>query len=433
MAYYSKSSTVIFLVLFVIFSVVGGSTQIGPSTLRVYMTCILLIYLFLNKRKFQHIRVDSNPVRLYVAFIVITLLAKALSMSFIGNGVDEIQIFLKRIFSLYLVAIVGYYGVSYIINSEKKVRQVLAVLVIIGCVNAIISYLQYIGNPYGMRIALMFNAGEGDYMRAYMNLTGAVRDVNFVVPGIFGTGASNGYMTSSLGVLTLYYVGQQKLKQRIFGIVAFGLAIVGSYVTQERAGFGLLLALSMFILYKYANEKNKIIIAVLSVIFLVLYSESFIETLRTEDLGRYSNFVEFGEDRYKLLNNALSFIQDNWLLGGEETYHSMRNVTPHNFFLHAIIYSGIFGLITISLLFIVMLKRALLELKKNTNKSIAIIYFASALIIYLLNGLFHSSSLITGDVLIWILYALLLRCASLENYKKEHFIQKDESTILYKV
>lgn len=403
------------LTLFVICSLVGGSIQLGPTTIRVYASCLLILYL-ITKRNYKHIHVDSKPIIVYLIFLFITLLAKLFSMTFFGTGVDETQVFFKRLLSLYLVGIVGYYGIAYIATTRTLLLQIFTILVIIGCVNAIASYLQYIGNPIGIRIALIFSSGEGDYMRAYLMLTESAQKAKFVVPGIFGHGAINGYMNSALGVLPIYYIFQRNSKLRLLGMISFLILVIGSYVTQERSGFGLLLLFSLYLFYKLTNGKIKYIFIFSLPFLLILFSENIIDFLYSNDFGRYSDFGEF-EDRNKLIIDALSFIKNNWLFGGEEFYNSLGYVTPHNFFLHALIFSGILGLVAISLLFFKMLKDSYIVLKQVSNKKLISIYVASALSIYLLNGLFHSGSLITGDVLIWILYGSLLQSKRLECYK----------------
>lgn len=406
------------LTIFVICSLVGGSIQFGPTTIRVYASCLLILYL-ISKKSYKHIHVDNKPIIIYLIFLLITLLAKLFSMTFGGTGVDETQAFFKRLLSLYLVGIVGYYGIAYIATTKTKLLQIFIILLIIGCVNAVVSYLQYIGNPVGMGIALMFSSGEGEYMQAYIMLTETAQEAKFVVPGIFGHGAINGYMNSALGVLPIYFIYQRNFKFRLLGIISFLILVIGSYVTQERSGFGLLLLFSLYLIYKLTNGKIKYIIIFSIPFLLLLFSHNINDFLYSNDFGRYSNLGEF-DDRNKLISDALGFIKNNWLFGGEELYNSLGYVTPHNFFLHALIFSGIFGLLAISLLFFKMLKDSYTVLKQSTNKKSISIYVASALSIYLLNGLFHSGSLITGDVLIWILYGLLLQSKSLEYYESNN-------------
>lgn len=410
------------LVLFVTCSLVGGSIQIGPTTIRVYASCLLIAYLISKRRKYIYIHINNKPIYIYIVFLLITLFAKLISMSFSGTGIDETQVFFKRLLSLYLVGIVGYYGIGYIATAKTKLRQIFATLVIIGFFNAIVSYLQYVGNPIGVRIALIFSSGESEYMQAYLMFSESAQNTKFVVPGIFGHGAINGYMNSALGILPLCYIYHRNFKLRLWGIVSFLVLIIGSYVTQERSGFGLLLIFSTYLFYKSTNGRTKNIIIFILPIIVVFFYGYIVDYLSSNDFGRYSSLGEF-EDRNKLIIDATNFIQNNWVFGGEELYNSQGYVTPHNFFLHALIFSGIFGLIAISLLFFKMLKDSYIVLKQPMNKTSISIYVASALSIYLLNGLFHSGSLITGDVLIWLLYGLLLQSIHLEHFKSNTLLK----------
>lgn len=124
-------------------------------------------------------------------------------------------------------------------------------------------------------------------------------------------------------------------------------------------------------------------------------------------LGRISDF-EYGDVRGDLMSNAHEFIGDHLLFGGETLYTQQYGMTPHNFILHSLIFSGLIGSVIIIPLFIMMVIKSIRYIFAS-NFVISIYIFACATLIYHLNSLFHSNSLIIGDNILWLVFALLLR------------------------
>lgn len=334
------------------------------------------------------------------------------------SGVDEITPFATWLLAFFLLCYIAYFAIDRISISIPDVKKILLLLLGICILDDIVTYLQYSGNELGIGLGMVFTTSQGDYLKNVAENLNRLNDIKIAMPGIFGHGAINGYMASTLGILSMFYVVGNGRKYWKIGILLYIISLIGAFCCQERSGFGLLIIFSFITVWKFSTNLFKYSILIFISLLLLAYYDSLVGIFSSQEMGRFTELTNFDEGRTTLVKNAFEFIQSHFLLGGDVLYTKSYGLTPHNVILHSIIYSGVIGALVVLYLTYYMLRDSYRILSGSKTGSLAY-FFACALSIYILNGLFHSSSLVTGDVIIWILYATMLRSNQLE-IKKFH-------------
>ena len=398
---------------FILCALVLGSKLVGPLSIRVYATILLILYMVLLKKKehSSYLHLKSYPIVVYICFLVYLLIVKFFSQEFVSN-INELPIFFKNILAFYFVGIIGYIGVNYLLISQEDGKKLVLFLTILALVNTFISYLQYKGNPLGVGFAIILTSDPGEYVEKIQENLDRVSQLNMAVPGIFGHGVINGYLEACFAMISLYYTFAYRGCKKIAAFSIFIILLYGSFIIQERSPLGLLLLFTLMACWKY-ERRTFLLIASISLFAVIIALPTITSILASDDMGRYANMFEFGRKREHLIENALLFISDHLILGGEVHYGKLYGLVPHNFVLHSFIVAGIFGTIMVMYLFCYIFKDIYYTMKRAKSLQLSY-FFASALAIYLLNGFFHTSSLLTGDIMIWVLYAAMLRCRQLK-------------------
>ena len=124
--------------------------------------------------------------------------------------------------------------------------------------------------------------------------------------------------------------------------------------------------------------------------------------LISEYIGK-SRFVDHDNSiREYLFSNTLNFISEHPFLGGMSSFVRMNGFPPHNIFLNAFVEAGICGFILSLCIYIKQMKTSF---KLNNARRVSLIAFA--FIAYMLNSLLHNDSILSGDVVAWILWAMV--------------------------
>lgn len=380
----------------------------------------MLGYIF-NKKQLSKFKITKKPIYITLLFLLICLITKILSQTLYTQYIDELSPFFKRCFANFLPSLIAYMIIAMYIKSTKQLKYCLNYFIVMGIINAIVSWLQAKGNPIGIVFAKIFLTGESETID-YVNERLESISTKFIpVPGIFGSSAKNGYMTACLGILPIYYILHKGLITKMVGICSLCITIIGCFSCQERSAFGLLL---IFIIFSFIKSQSKALrFSIYAILFIapVILFDSLSQILSSDAAGRMSKITEFGDNRTQLVSSALDFISEHFLLGGDRLYESIYEISPHNFLLHSFIYGGIIGAIIIIYLYIYLLRQSYIVFKKYYSNSLQFMY-GSSLSILLLNSLFHSTSLITGDVCIWIFTALMLKAEELNKNNKSQIL-----------
>ena len=84
---------------FILCALVLGSKLVGPLSIRVYATILLILYMVLLKKKehSSYLHLKSYPIVVYICFLVYLLIVKFFSQEFVSN-INELPIFFSILF-----------------------------------------------------------------------------------------------------------------------------------------------------------------------------------------------------------------------------------------------------------------------------------------------------------------------------------------------
>ena len=399
----------LFFFYFYIFSIlILGSFSVGPYSIRVYMTVLMLVFLLLPKK-------DRNPYVINKKFLVgyaffIFLFAVALLL----NGEYVKFEFNQLLLANYLNCFVTFFAIDYFIRDRNRLLGFVLFLCVIILADDIITYLQFIGNPIGKVVALALTTSTESQTEiaddAGVNLA---RIFGEGLPmGIFGHIFTNANYLATFGliILGLIYSKKRRIKRGIL-FLCFAFTVYACFITQERMAFFMFVVTSLYLFFTGNTTKYKKIIMV-SVIGVLLFVVIPSLILSSDDNIRIftSNYKE--DERGDIWAFAFTFIQEHFLLGGPVAYSNATSLAPHNFFLNAFIHAGLIGGVVAIILYLYSIVEATkLFLAKNSDLLRAT---AGAVLVYSAICLFHNASIISGDTLFFILYPIMLKAAVME-------------------
>lgn len=384
--------------------------MIGPFSLRVYMTIIMMVFLIIMSSKKQYLNpcpITKSFLKVYFLFILFGAIALILNGEYVEYD------FNKLLLANFLNCFVSYYAIDYFVTDKKKLRNLLCVLTLLIVFDSFVTVLQFAGNPVGNIIAAAFTtvsevrsniAEENPFLTFGANLP----------RGLFGYVFTNGTMIATLGALCFYLTAKREEYKSYLLVPMLLFCLYASFVTQERAAFVLFLLVSFFLFYIGPSTKAMKIIAAIVVLFLIV---AVLPTLMfSEKLGRFAISGNSSEEiRIGIWTYCFSFIMDNLLLGGPVSYFKKTDAAPHNFFLFVFIHYGLIAGLLISYLYIKMLLQVIRNLLRRYSYETTIL--AGAVLIYSLLSLFHNASIATGDTIIFIIYPLLLKSLTIDKKK----------------
>nr|WP_195460950.1 O-antigen ligase family protein [Alistipes sp. D31t1_170403_E11] len=374
------------------------------------MVLLMLAVLILFKTNRRKLKFDSYVIQ-YIMFIIL------MGIALVFNGEFERFMFIKYALAYYLVAIIAYCATGVYADTPVKIRMIENTLLIIMAATSVITIMQYFNNPTGWLIGSMF----GDINEVHQewideaqnmdNLTG--RSLAY---GIMSFSFTNAMYISAVGILAFDgIINSNTLFKKIFYTILAVLGLVACFMTQQRSAFYFMLV--AFIVLTYIHFKHKLILFFGLIVLLLICSQP-LDLLLSDDsfMGRLS-LQTMGEDntRERLLRNGLIFIANNTMWGGPLAYmNANADLPPHNFILNALIYGGLLGGILLIVLFIKIFLKAIRVVFNKYKRSSSSFFCAIALICFLLQGMFHNESLVTGSTLLFVLLSLMQASDKLE-------------------
>lgn len=325
---------------------------------------------------------------------------------FINGEFSEYGV-IKVLLAFHLVCIVSYYAVRYYVNNTTSLNIIGIILITAVILNSIVTILQYMGNSIGWGINLVLTGYRNEMV---VDFSDSVSEGDTMLglartPGLLDSVVANGMFISSLGILPFIYLSKiRKEKSVLLKAISWGslvLSAVACFMCQERAALLMFAAALLYLLWNQTKSKSIIALAVIgSVFYFSTYSITDISIL-----GRFTDFSVDNDSRSSIWNTAQNFITDNFMWGGPLHFLQKAGHFPHNFFFNALIYGGLLGGIFVIILFFKIVFRAIKALR-NGSSSEEIVY-ATALLSYLMQGMFHNASLVTGSVIIFVLLGLI--------------------------
>lgn len=380
-----------FYVVFIITATLYGSTYLGPFSLRQWSTVFMCILLCKEKVKFKVDKVIMSYFGFLFFFFISALSEGALKE------------YIKDLIALHFVALIGYQASIVLVKKYSAEKFLLNTIVGIGIFTSLLTILQY----YGLGIVttaildiLNLHIDE-DFANRTEDMYGMLM-ANYALSGAFDNSVSNGYFLSLGGVLSLcYFLYANTFIKKIISLIPWAVIFYGCFCCQQRSAFIMLLAISIFSFFKYAKQFKFIVYLLIFVGIYWVYSN-----YTSLELGRYNELFDTSS-RDDVYSKGLEFISQNLLLGGIGGFRNYTGgISPHNLFLNAFAYSGLFGTIFIINILLFQMKTCinLKVLFKGTILSIFILGY----LVLTANALTHNGSIITGDCIFLIIWGTVV-------------------------
>ena len=391
-----KKFTLLFLI-FIIGVTFYGSVQIGPITIRNFVTVLMLLSCI---NHYRGMWIDRMFLA-YIVFIFFCMISVLLDPY--ANPAD---FFSSKIFGYYLPCYVAYFAsYIYFVKFNLSPKPIFIIFLITGMLNAIVSILQFLQlNNIWHIIYNLLGLSLPNYLTAIEESDIDVDNMlGFTTTGLFQKAVANGYYLCLTCILSFYlFFRRTNYKDVICFFLFWLINLIGLFVCQERAAFVLGL-LGSFYMFFHSMRKS----VPLSLLFVIIAIYLFSVNIEFDEdtLGRFAD-MSYSSSRESLNNNSVSFLSTNLLIGGIAYYRHLFYIPPHNLFYNAFIYSGIFGgLILLGIFFRQCRRCVKYALSIDRNYGLAII--SIALLAYQGNSFAHNSSLVTGDVTIWLLWGII--------------------------
>ena len=212
-----KQSGAILLYLFAVVTL--GSFNVGPLSLRVYSTVIMLLYLFVNIYRFNSLNVipiSNTYIKLYILFLFIFFICLCITGDLVRIG------FFRRLLAYDLVCIVTFFAIYLMVNSRTQLRQVVIFLLLICLFDAIVTILQVTGNELGWVIGRFI--APFDNAKEIAERNSEIVGIS-IAPGVFGNVVANAFKLTSFAPLVFAFLNKNNnatsFHSMVFNVVVF--------------------------------------------------------------------------------------------------------------------------------------------------------------------------------------------------------------------
>lgn len=392
----------------IFFSIVFGGTgtlRIGPFSLRHLCTVILILYSI-----WQYIsepRISSailTPLKYYLIYLAIYTLAN------VFNGEIISFHFIQSFVTYHIPCLAILLSFPLIIRDEQSLALMTYAIISIYLFNAIITILQYVGNPVAWEIGRMIAEVKEDDIEALETISSNQEDLfGFsLASGIIGFVVTNGYIIASFFPLLTRHLYRKINFSWLLDLLFIAIGVFAAFAIQQRSAFFLI---AVYLVLMVAWKSNILIKALLfcSLIFMLSNSDLLFSA---ESLGRIQQVNEGINNRGVLLSNFNNFLNTPYaIFGGYDTYTEHFGMSPHNTILSAWTIGGVFNAVYFTIFFIYLIikiiREHIISLGFPSGESYILVY-SSASGIFLLYSFFHSAGVQNGSPMFWIVFTLLL-------------------------
>lgn len=358
-------------------------------------------------------------------------------LAFIGSAL--VTGFISQLLiTYYIAACVGYWATKILIKKYNHGKLLLKIIISIGILNAIITIGQTLNIPYADQFVSFVHLKLPVKYLEKMNENGSgnMAALMFTRPGLFNSSVYNGYFLLTAGIASLQLL---VYRFRPLRLVPWIINTIGCFCVQERSPIIILVVLSAFAFYKILFYKKRHYILLLIGFFLIMaYIARFFayvlpermeeDSLQTNTITRYedddepssglisyteivkdSRFGELGLDdtgRGDIYQITIGYLMDHPIVGGYHRLVRIHEIAPHNLFLNAFIYGGFIGGVAILFILFWQIKplwRVFIRKVAATNP--VCFFLGLAYVAFTLNSFLHNRSIVTGDELLWMMWA----------------------------
>lgn len=402
-----------FVILYTLFFVASllynGFHFLGGLTLRNVMTIVMFVACVIEDRR---VLLDKW-LGIYSVFLLFFGLSSMLTGFF--------SLFVWRLIGYFFVGYVGYWSTKILLKKYDAVRLLVSLFLIIGLVDEIVTIGQFYNLPYFTIIPQYL--GIGVDVEFLEDIAVGEAAMGHALPGIMGTDVYNGYFLMVVGILSFYFL---RSGFKIISLIPWVLAVVSSFMVQQRAPFYVLLILSVFVLFKVVllgKSRLKWMLVIIFLTFIPIGVQYLLDFL----LGGGTRF-NIGVDstgRDEIYQKSVDYINNNVMWGG--FFNS--GIAPHNMILNAWLSGGFLGFVAIVILTIMQLVEVLkLSLRKLENNYFVYLLFGLAFVGFTVNSMFHNAGMTSGDFVIWTLWGAFLGYKNVSD--KQLTVQDDNYQIL---
>jgi len=365
-------------------------------------------------------------VKAYLVFILSYLISATIT-GYIGSV----------LITYYVAACVGFWATKILVVKYHYGKLLFNILVITGVLDAIVTIGQTFGMLFSDQLVSLFHVTLPEKYLDMMN-EGVYEDqfLLLVRPGLFANLVYNGYFLMTAGVISLSLLAHKFNIQRL---IPWLVILVGCICVQERGPIVILTFLSALVFFKILIIKRNTYLLFILVFGLLAYFltgkiasmlpdqgmdsathttiSAFYEDNESSSysqndflrLAKESRFANTGLDdpyRIYIYGQSIDYIMDHPFIGGLHRLNAMYDIYPHNLLLNAFIYGGIVGGVAILLILFWQIKPLWRVLRNKIADTNTVCFFAGlAYLANTLNSLTHNISIVSGDEMIWMLWA----------------------------
>lgn len=325
-----------------------------------------------------------------------------------------IDVFFNKILGTYLPLITMFAATYLLIRKYNGVGLLVWLIVGIGVLDATVTIGQFFNMEYVEKIFTMMNL---DLEEEFAEKVGRKEQMEgYAIAGIFDS-VQNGYFLSASAILTLF-----NKKGNIFvNLVLWVIVMAASLLAQERSGFFMAVAFSLFIMGKYIMSKGKyfaIIVAIAFIGIVAYFLYLNMDVLLLSDLRYAKGFDNDGRESFR--NVAWEYLLSNPMGGFHEFMDSGARGT-HNFFANAFLYGGLFGGLCVIILVIMQVLRIIpFMFKRSDSENIQWAFIWGLMYIdYTINSMVHNASVMSGSLCFFVWWGAFLGFATLEEISQK--------------
>ena len=317
--------------------------------------------------------------------------------------------FISNLIGAYFVAYIGYWSTKLLVEKYDGLRFFVNLFVIVGLVNAIVTIGQYMYIPFTQVIPDILHTRMD---RTFAEAVEMERNLSGIaVPGLIGDDVYNGYFLMVSVIISLFY---QKDGIKFIYLIPWAIFCIALYMNQERAAFFLALGFSVFILSRIisSGQGKEIVFQKIVLYVVVLIGLFVLVDFMLSGTTRFSLGFD-GTNRASIYRKAFQYINDHIIFGGLYLMLDTLKLYPHNVLINAWIYGGFMGFVAI---FVMLCKQAVQVLKlcfrRLTSLGISYLVVGLAFAAFTLNSFLHNASVVSGDIVVWLLWGAFLMSTS---------------------
>lgn len=395
----------IIFIIYIYCVLIGGAIYVGPLSIRVAATCLMTAYLIITLKKHRNDKViERSYIWIYLIFSLI------MGVALLINGEFEEYQYIKKFLAFNFVSIIAFFAIDRFISSYARMKLFIFCLLLLIAFDDIVTILQYNGNPLGWAIGYIFSdidkfAESAETKNSLLGMS--------LTPGILGHVVNNAFYISMVTPLCFTLIEKKnKWIKLVFVGSIFALSSVAVYMTQQRAAFYVLL-LSLLILAYMSLKRHPLLILSILVICLIIPAFS-VDVSMDVDYGRLTQTTD--TSRAKLIEEAITFIGKHPLFGSPVSFLKLTGLPAHNIILDSYINAGFLGFIVMMILYTKTSFKSIRRIgmgMKVKRDNFVILFTAYALFGSMFYSLTHNTSFLSGEVMVFILLALMLKTETL--------------------